>query len=133
VLIGGAEQRIELAGIGNVAEYAVVAGLPQLRYRWPLAGGKWVPYANLGAGITYSEINDRQVGTGVATITGKGISPTVSVGGGLEYFVTRNFSLTADLWWLYTWDQTIEIDSVEYSGDISTLQIQIGFRAYLFD
>jgi opacity protein-like surface antigen len=132
-LLGGGEQRIVLDGVGSVAEYAVVTGMPQLRYRWPLLGGQWVPYASVGAGLTYAEINDANIGPGVSNVGGSGFQPVIMVGGGLEYFVTRNFSLTTDLWWLHTWDHSVTINDVEYSGDFSTIQLQIGFRAYLFD
>lgn len=133
IFIGGGEQRLEFAGLGNLSEYAVVAGMPQLRYRWPIDGGRWVPYAMLGAGVTYAEINDAQITGSVASLSGKGVYPAVAAGGGIEYFVTRNFSITGDLWWLYTWDHKLTVNNVDYRGDFSTLQIQFGFRAYLFD
>lgn len=133
LMIGGGEQRVVIDGVGTVAEYAVVAGLPKLRYRWPLAGGKWVPYAAVGIGGTYSEINDAKISGAITDVGGKGFRPAASIGGGLEYFVTRNFSLTTDLWWLYTWNHTLSVNNVESTGDLSTLQIQIGFRAYLWE
>lgn len=133
ILIGGGEQRLNFEGLGNISEYAVVAGMPQLRYRWPINGGRWVPYASVGAGVTYAEINDAKVAGSIADLKGKGVYPAVSVGGGIEYFVTRNFSLTGDLWWLYTWNHKLEVNGTEFRGDFSSVQIQFGFRAYLFD
>jgi opacity protein-like surface antigen len=128
------EPSLRLSGVGTIAEYGMGAVIPHLRLRYPLGRGRWVPYMMAGVGITYAEYNDaKPPGLGLK-VDSKGIYPALGVAAGLEYFVVRNFSLNADVRWLYTWDHEIEIeDTLQGTGDFSAVQFNLGFRVYLFD
>jgi hypothetical protein len=128
------EDNINVTGMGTVGEYGMGIAIPHVRYRHPLAGGRWVPYAMAGAGIAYGEFNDAKPGSAGHTIKGKGIYPAAGVGAGIEYFVVRNFSLSGDVRWIYTWNHEINVDNTFMGrGDFSMLQFCLGFRIYFFD
>lgn len=128
------EHGIRIEDYGTIGEYGMGVVIPQLRLRYPLQRGRWVPYFATGVGIAYGEFNDgKEAGAGLKVDT-SGIYPALSVGGGIEYFVVRNFSLSADARWVYTWGHEIDIaDVVSGSGDFSMVQFSLGFRVYLFD
>lgn len=127
------EPNLEYEGYGAISEYGMGAVLPYLRLRLPTNRGRWVPYLMAGAGIVYGESNDQKEAGADLHIDAKGIYPALAVGGGIEYFVTRNFSLNADARWLYSWGHEFEINGRRAEGDFSTVMLNVGFRAYLFE
>jgi opacity protein-like surface antigen len=128
------EYRIHVDGIGQVGEYGMGVAIPQVRYRIPLDGDRWVPYCNAGMGLVYAEFNDRTVNGFGHDISAKGIYPACSVGIGGEYFLIRNLSLLADVGWLYSWNHGIEVDDiVNDRGAFSAVMFHLGFRIYPFE
>lgn len=125
------EPNLNYAPYGTIGEYAVRSIVPQLTLRFPLDGGRWVPYLSAGLGVAHGEFNDRkEPGVGLA-IDATGIYPAIRAGGGLEYFVNSGFSLNLGLQWMHTWNHTISINGgAEESGSIGSLQAQLGFRVY---
>ncbi len=124
---------IEVDGLGRVAEYGQGWVLANLRLRFP--SGRWVPYVYAGGGITYAEFKDYQPASEGLHLEGDTLHPAVNVGGGVEYFITRNFSLNADARWAYTWNHGFGIENYlpKTSGDYSIFATTIGFRVYLFN
>jgi opacity protein-like surface antigen len=127
------EYSVSLDGAGRIGEYGMGLIIPQVRYRIPLAYGRWVPYLNAGVGIAWSEYNDKTPGALGHAVSARGIYPACSVGAGIEYFLVRNVSLSADVGWVYTWDHGIEVDGGSSRGDFSAFMSHLGFRVYLFD
>lgn len=123
---------IEVDGLGNVAEYGQGWILANLRLRFPF--GRWSPYVYAGGGIAYGEFKDYQPVSAGLHLEGNTMHPALNVGAGVEYFITRNFSLNADARWGYTWDHEFGIQNrmPASSGDYSIFAATIGFRAYLF-
>jgi opacity protein-like surface antigen len=122
------EMRLWDSTLQGVGEYALYTVIPQVRLRYPLGGGRWVPYASAGVGVAYGEVNDQ---TGIGDADGRTLSPAFAIGAGLEYFLARNVSFSGDLWWQYVWGQQIKVRGQDLEGDLSSLQFQIGFRIYL--
>ncbi|MFM7100985.1 MAG: outer membrane protein [Verrucomicrobiota bacterium] len=115
---------------GDFSEYAAYAIMPTVGYRWPLGGGRWVPYLAAGVGAVYGEVNDiKPRGKGLV-VEGGGFRPALRAGGGLEYFVTSNFSLTTDVRYLHTWGQDVTVNGVDFGGDFSNVSATLGFRLY---
>lgn len=127
------EPNLEYDGYGAVSEYGMGAVIPYLRLRYPMHRGRWVPYLMAGAGIVYGENNDQKEAGAGLDIDAKGIYPALAVGGGIEYFVARNFSINADARWLYSWDHEFRINGADAGGDFSTVMLNLGFRVYLFE
>jgi opacity protein-like surface antigen len=127
------EYRVGLDRAGQFGEYGMGLIIPQARYRIPLADGRWVPYLTAGVGIAYSEFNDSIPNAFVRSVSARGIYPACSTGAGMEYFLVRSVSLSADVGWVYTWNHAIEVDGIGGRGDFSAFMFHLGFRVYLFD
>jgi hypothetical protein len=56
----GYEPRLAVRPFGVIGEYAIYAVIPQLRLRYPLAGGRITPYLLTGVGLSWAEVNDRK-------------------------------------------------------------------------
>lgn len=118
---------------GSLGEYGMGIAVPQLRYRLPTGHPRISPYLMAGVGLTYAEFNDARAGSDI-DVDAKGIYPTLRAGGGLEYFVVRNFSFNADAAWIYSWGHDFEVSGLpKGQGDFSAIQVTLGFRVYLFD
>ncbi len=128
------EGNVAVDGIGPVGEYSLYPAVVQLRLRQPLQRGRWVPYFVAGGGIMYGEFNDKKEHGEGLKVDAKGAYPALSVGGGIEYFMVRNFSLNLETRWLYSFDQAITIgNGPEETGDLSLFQAQLGFRVYFLE
>jgi opacity protein-like surface antigen len=127
------EYGVDLDG-REIGEYSMKLVIPQIRYRRPLADGRWVTYLNAGVGAAYGEFNDR-TGAGYGLKIGaQGFNPAGSVGAGVEYFLNRNLSVLGDAGWVYLWGQKFRIDTVtDGRGDSSDFLFHIGVRVYIFD
>jgi opacity protein-like surface antigen len=130
----GYETGVEVAGIGSVIEYAVYAVVPQARLRYPLLDGRLVPYLLAGVGFATAETNDRKPkGAGVEIRTGEpGLA--VTVGGGLEYLVTRNVAVGLETKYLYTHGLTLKLaGGTTHEANLGPVFVSLGLRVYLAD
>jgi opacity protein-like surface antigen len=96
------EPNINLTGIGKFAELSNFLVLPMVRFRWPFCGGRLVPFATAGVGVSFNDIGDARgevdqfaVGTVSAPQVRLVDDTTVvgTVGIGVEYFLNRHLSL----------------------------------------
>jgi len=129
----GGEYNARAEGIGVLSEYAFATIIPQLRLRWPTAEGRWVPYLMGGVGICYGEDNDVKPASEGQQFEATGIYPAATVGGGLEWFIARNISLSSEVRWMTTWNHKYELNGREGRGGFSNLQVLLGMRLYLLE
>ena len=123
---------INVESFGQVAEYGQGWVTANFRLRFP--HGRLTPYLYAGPGICYSEVKEAKAPANGYNLSGSKWSPAANVGGGVEYFVTRRFSINADARWAYSWDHSFEMSNVvSTKGDFSVFAATIGFRVYLFD
>jgi opacity protein-like surface antigen len=128
------EKSVHVKGEGGVAEYGMGIAIPQLRVRYPVGSGKWMPYATAGIGIAFGEINDHKKLESGLRLDAWGLNPALSAGAGLEYFIVRNVSLHSDLRWIYTWGHTLKLSGQpRRRGDFSALLLTLGFKAYFLE
>ncbi len=128
------ETNFNVAGVGQVGDYGIATIIPQVRYRMPLAGGRWVPYVNAGMGVAYASFNAKTASGRNTDVSANGIYPACSAGAGIDYFLVRNISLLVDVNWVYSWNNKIQVNNATTGrGDFSIFMAQIGFRVYLFD
>lgn len=128
------EGNVVVDDIGTVGEYSLYPALIQLRLRQPLGRGRWVPYFLAGGGIMYGEFNDKKEPGQGLKLDAKGVYPALGVGGGIEYFVARNFAMNLETRWIYSWDHAFTVGTgPEEKGDLSVFQAQLGFRLYLLE
>jgi opacity protein-like surface antigen len=119
--------------LGGLSEYGITTLLPQLRVRYPLGEGRWVPYLTAGFGLAYGEENDVKAASEGHALESNGIYPAFGLGGGAEYFIARNLSLSLESRWLYTWDHEYTLDGATGRGDFSHLQLLFGLRMYFIE
>ena len=123
---------INIDNFGEVSEYGQGWVMANFRVRFPQ--GRFAPYFYLGPGIVYSEIKENKEPLDGHTLSGNKWSPGANVGLGVEYFVTRRFSINADTRWGYTWNHSIAMSNgPSAKGDFSIFAATVGFRVYLFD
>jgi len=127
----GGQPNIQVDGVGVVTEYALASIIPQIRLRLPISEGRWVPYALAGAGVCYGEVNDDKPPSLGHTVVGEGIYPAFAVGGGIERFIARNVSFSAEARWMYSWNHKFTFDGHETLGDYSHLEVMLALRLYL--
>jgi opacity protein-like surface antigen len=128
------EYTLNVDEFGPIGEYSVYTITPLLRLRVPLKGGRVVPYLMAGMGFTYAEFNDRKSAGAGLRIDADGIHPSISAGGGVEYFMARNFSLNADMRWNHTWNHRFRVNDRTYGrGDFSAVNLMLGMRLYLWE
>lgn len=121
----------KLQGHGEVAEYGQGWVMANLRLRFP--HGRLSPYVYLGPGVCYGEIKEYKPPSIGYSLSGSKLHAAFNVGGGLEYFVNRRFSLNTDARWAYSWDHRFTMDGISAKGDMSYAAVTVGFRVYLFD
>jgi opacity protein-like surface antigen len=96
------EPNLNLTGIGKFAELSNFTVMPTVRFRWPLCGGRLVPFATAGVGVAFNDIGDArgevdQFAVGsvsaphVRLIDDTTIAGTVGIG--VEYFLNRHLSI----------------------------------------
>jgi opacity protein-like surface antigen len=125
----GFERRLRLGG-SALGEYAVVPLVPQVRLRYPFLDGRLTPYVVGGVGVALTEFNDRkEPGFGVSvdmpasTVVG-------AIGAGLEYFVADNVAAGVEVKYLIAGDQTVRINGVRRSEDLSSVYSAVGLRLF---
>ncbi len=122
---------IAVNGFGEVSEYGQGWVMANLRIRFP--HGRLSPYVYIGPGICYAEIKEDKPPANGFSLSGSQWHPALNVGGGLEYFITRRFSLDAGARWAYSWGHSFNMGSLSTKGDISHVGATIGLRVYLWD
>src|SRR5688572_9352013 len=58
--IEGYDFEVSVPGVGSVGEYAIYTYIPQLRFRYPVFGGRVTPYLVTGVGVSFGEFKDRK-------------------------------------------------------------------------
>jgi opacity protein-like surface antigen len=129
--LDGFETVLNVDGIGAIGEYAVVAIMPQARFRYPLLEGRLMPYAVGGVGLGYNEFNDRKPAGADVKIDGNPYGVTGSLGAGIEYFVTSNIAFNFETRYLFSRGQTIQINGgPERTGNLDSVFFSFGLRVF---
>jgi len=131
--IEGYELVMGLKGVGSISEYAIYTFVPQLRVRYPLAGGRGVPYAIGGVGVGHVEINDRKPNGENLSLHANDNSYAATVGGGVEYFVTSNIAAGVESKYSYTGGHTIRINGHSQTATAQAVLVSVGLRVYFHD
>jgi len=118
--------------LGSLAEVALLDVIPMLRLRYPLLGGRLVPYAIGGIGVGYAERNDRKqaaVGVDIDTSTW-GLA--AAVGAGIEYFVASNIAFGLETRYLTNRFHTVQVaGGPESSGHYDAVTVALTLRVVL--
>jgi opacity protein-like surface antigen len=113
----------------KLAEFGVVALVPQVRVRWPLLDDRLVPYLVAGAGVAFSEANDRKARTPLPDIDGAtAVLPVGTVGAGIEYYFADNLAVGVEVKRLIAGDRNINIDGRSHSQQVASTFLTLGLR-----
>jgi opacity protein-like surface antigen len=117
VQLFNSEPNMNLSGVGKFAELSNFTVLPMVRFRWPLRGGRVVPFATAGVGVAFNKINDvrndvDQFGVGAVKTPQVSVDETSvagSVAVGVEYFLNHHVSIGLSVpFYLYPdWDTEV--------------------------
>ena len=131
--IEGYEVVLGIKGIGSIEEYAIYTFIPQLRLRYPIWGGRLVPYAVGGVGVGHVEGNDRKPNGANVSFHANGNGIAAAVGGGIEYFLTRNIAAGLESKWSYTGGHNITINGNSQTATVQAAVVTLGLRVYFYD
>ena len=124
------ELRFALPG-GGSAEYAVFPLLVQPKLHFPLDDLHVDPYVLVGVGFDNAEVNDS--GSSGQTVSGNAMGVIGAFGGGVDYFVTSDVAFGLEAKYIVSRGHTLQIDDgPKLDGNLDTLIVSLGVRAYLF-
>jgi opacity protein-like surface antigen len=127
---GGYSTNLAVRGVGNVAENAMYYVVPQLRVRYPLLGGRLVPYGLTGVGANFFEVKDVKPHGFTVRPSGKDISVVGLFGGGVDYFVARNIGLGLEIEYLVSRGNSIRVESKTHHVNLDAVLMSAGVRVY---
>ena len=134
VSVETSEMMLHLPDVGGLGEFATHTVIPQLRARYPMSGGQVVPYAVAGVGVSFTELNDASPVAEELSIDADDTGMVATLGGGVEYFVMSNVSLSAEARYLFSRDLEASIDDgPEREGNLDSVLLSISLRAYMAD
>lgn len=127
------QETVEAPKLGAVAEMSIQHLTPQIRIRYPLGDGRWVPYLLAGPGLTFLTLNDGKPEGFGHDIKGNTTQFSAVFGIGLEYYVADNITFSIEGKYEWVKDTPIYVDGVRHDMDFSAALIMFGVRAYLFE
>ena len=131
--VDGYEVTMALQGLGSIGEYAIYTFVPQLRVRYPLMGGRVIPYMVGGVGIGHAEFNDRKPRGSGLSIQANNNSIAAALGAGVEYFITSNIAFGVESKWSYSPGHDITISGRTETATTQAVLLSVGLRVYLYD
>jgi opacity protein-like surface antigen len=87
----GTEPTLVSPTLGTVKELSNITVVPALRARWHVLGERLVPWASVGVGWSYSDVNDQGNDRVKVEMDEQGV--VTGVGAGVEYFVADDVAL----------------------------------------
>jgi len=130
LILGGYSPKLAIPEVGTVAEYALYYAVPQFRARFPVLGGRLVPYVLAGVGGSYVEVKDLKPRGYPIGIRGTGVAVAGALGGGVDYMVASNIALGFELQYLISRSNTITTGGHSEHVDLDALLMTGGLRIY---
>jgi opacity protein-like surface antigen len=91
----GTEPDVTSDHLGKLAEYSNISVFGNVRYRWPLGDGRFVPWALAGIGWSLNDLND--VANPRISLSGDGSTVAGTLAAGFDYFLGEDVSVGAAL------------------------------------
>jgi opacity protein-like surface antigen len=125
------EARLADAELGSLKEVAIVTVIPHVRWRYPLLGGRVVPFLSAGVGLGYVELNDSKPPSEIRNPQGSSFGVAAAAGGGIEYFVASNISLGLDARYQTSRAHTFRLDGRDHDAHADSVIVALTLRAHL--
>jgi opacity protein-like surface antigen len=126
----GFEPRLAIPNLGSVAEYGLYVVTPQVRLRYPVLGGRLVPYILGGAGVSWGEVNDIKPHGFNLNIKGEDYAPVGMLGIGAEYFVARNIAVGLELKYMISRGHSITVAGRTQHMNLDSILTFLGVRIF---
>jgi opacity protein-like surface antigen len=125
------ERQVKQAG-DTLGEFGVGAIVPQLRLRYPFLDDRLVPYLVAGAGIAFTDFNDRKPrlppDQRVSVRDDEQILPVGTVGAGIEYYFADNLAAGIEIKYLAAGNATLRLDGERHSQQVASVFTTVGLR-----
>lgn len=124
------EKEFEQRPLGQLGEESLLSLVTQMRLRYPLVNRKVVPYVLAGAGVGFTQFNDRRPPAFGLDIDADDTSPVVAVGTGVDLFLADNIAFNLEAKYLWVTSAESRIDGRRHDLDMSAPLVTMGVRAY---
>jgi opacity protein-like surface antigen len=124
------ERKADWPGLDQIFENSIISLTPEIRVRYPLANGRWAPYAYAGPGVTFFSFNDRKPPAFHRMVNGDSTQFSAVAGVGLEYYVADNISFSVEAKYNWINSDPVTVDGERRKIDYSSPLIMFGIRAY---
>jgi opacity protein-like surface antigen len=128
----GYEARLADSTLGSPKEVAIVTVIPHVRWRYPLWGGRLVPFVSAGVGLGHVELNDSKPPSLIRNPQGSSFGVAAAVGGGVEYFVASNISVGLDARYQTSRGHTFQLDGRDRDAHADAVILALTLRAYVW-
>jgi opacity protein-like surface antigen len=128
----GYEARLHIAGVGNTSELGVGFFIPHARFRYPITGGRLVPYALGGVGLSTVKTNDTKSPGKIVDVDVAGYGMGAALGAGVEYFVTSNIATGLEARYLTARGHTARVNGgPERDAHYDVVAVTLTLRVFL--
>lgn len=125
------EISIERAGVGDAGEFSLWTALAQARLRYPMMEDRLVPYVLAGAGLGFSEFNDRSTPVATSGVTGTTRTTVVGTAGlGVEYFLAGNLAVGVEAKHVFGFNGKVGVDGAGRSVPLDFVSVSAGLRIF---
>ena len=130
-------QVLGLTGPGSsprLGEYATWNVLGQVRYRYAMYKGRFVPYLIGGLGVGIGEFNDRNRNFESFAFDGPLETTFIGAfGGGIEYYVTPNMAIDIEAKYVGGFETDVKLNGVKQDMNLEHILLSGGLRIYFTD
>jgi opacity protein-like surface antigen len=124
---------LAVPGLGKIGEYGLYMVIPQLRVRYPLWDGRFVPYGLLGIGVGFAEFKDRKPHGAGMDIHANDFAPIGGLGVGFDYFVAHNIAIGLETKYIYSRDHEFKLNGRTQNVNLDSIFTSAGVRIFFFD
>lgn len=114
---------------GQLGNFLTLAGIGEIRVRYPLEDGRLVPYALFGGGDGWGYFSSRKDYT--YPIGGRGWSLVGVFGAGAEYFIARNIAMGFEAKDFYAYRINLSVNHQEQPINADQIAMFLNTRVYL--
>jgi opacity protein-like surface antigen len=125
------EPDLKAPGIGEVSEYSLWDIVAHLRWRYPMQGGRVVPYVVAGGGVGTINVNDQKVPLDAFPLETLSVTTSIgSFGGGIDYFLMHNISLGLETRYIAPFETDIRLGDRRIALNNATVLLNAVLRVH---
>lgn len=114
--------------MGTLGDFSTIAGIGQIRLRYPSPDGRFVPYATAGFGNGFADFSGRKNFN--FNGGGRGWSPFGIISAGGEYFIYRNIAMGLELKEVFQYRPELSVNGQKEAVNADNIGVLISTRVY---